>query len=830
LCFSCFFVDIHPAACYTDIIYRYVNYPPRSKQVILMRPFRKTISVLLCACILLAMLPAVLLPLSATVADDLEEELLGTLSARYESNSDPGAIAEVAGDPGGKSYGTYMLASRAGSPKSFFEWCQASENMYYKSIGDTLSEAYYYGNPGYGTRFDAAWKQLAKENADGFARAQHDFIRATYYDRCVSAIAEAVPSFSIANYSIALRNVLWSRAVQHGVGGAVTVVIRALETLGGFVNQQESELINAIYAESGRLVDDASPKMSGSTARNYGVEGLSLAYYTGCSADVQLGVYIRLRINEPANAQAMLAEYGYGDAPLGEGSYLLSPAGNENLAMNVGDKNKLTISAMTDDAKQQFRLVYYASGCYTITGVDSGLRLTAASGSVKLAAATASDNQLWVPEPFNSGFLLRSKATGQYLSADSFSAGGTVTMSEASAQWQLVPGAANWTLTGASYPTYANGLQVGSSSFPFRGTLRSTYPITKVRSEILNSKGTTLYYSEAKPNAVFYDLSKMDKDMAFSKLKGGSYTLLITADDTSGSHYELREPFFVSDGTYTATLDPGKGTCDVTALSYEPGQVFGELPTAKRSGYSFVGWYDEDGNRVTAASTTPARNMVLTAKYAKLYTYTFLDHDEETVVASGKLIAGKPIPLPDDPTRPNDEEFYYTFSGWQGYTPGMEMGKENVTFVAQYDAHPLSELTEMAATGSYRLVDGYLRVIPAGTTAEQILDKLTPRDFITIRSGGEAVTGAVATGMTVEFAPAGEVTQSVAIVVTGDVNGDSAVTLTDMVQIRAHLLSRKELKGAYLEAADLNGDGNVTLTDFVQSLSAVLGRSTIQPN
>jgi Ca2+-binding EF-hand superfamily protein len=84
--------------------------------------------------------------------------------------------------------------------------------------------------------------------------------------------------------------------------------------------------------------------------------------------------------------------------------------------------------------------------------------------------------------------------------------------------------------------------------------------------------------------------------------------------------------------------------------------------------------------------------------------------------------------------------------------------------------------------------------------------------------------------MTVEFAPAGEVTQSVAIVVTGDVNGDSAVTLTDMVQIRAHLLSRKELKGAYLEAADLNGDGNVTLTDFVQSLSAVLGRSTIQPN
>ena len=56
------------------------------------------------------------------------------------------------------------------------------------------------------------------------------------------------------------------------------------------------------------------------------------------------------------------------------------------------------------------------------------------------------------------------------------------------------------------------------------------------------------------------------------------------------------------------------------------------------------------------------------------------------------------------------------------------------------------------------------------------------------------------------------------------------LTLTDMVQIRSHLLGRTTLSGAAAQAADLNGDGELTLTDFVQSLSAVLGRTKIKPN
>ena len=796
-----------------------------------MKNSRKIPSVILCLCVLLAFLPTVLLPLAgATAADDLEERMLGQLSAQYESNGNPGAIAETAGDPGGKSYGMYMFSSSAGSPRAFFEWCQGSSNAYYRGIGNTLSEAYYYGSPGYGARFDAAWRRLAEENADGFGRAQRDFVRSEYYDVCIDALKDKVPAFDISNYSIALRNVIWSRAVQHGAYSAANICQRSFDAMGGFANQSESELINAIYAESGRLTTDASTKMSGALARSYGVEGYALAYYTGCSADIQLGVYIRLRINEPAKAQAMLAEYGYNDAPLGEGSYLICPDANTNLAVGAQGSG-LTINERKGGANQQFYLVYYASGYYTITNADSSLRLTAGKGTVSAAAPTAESNQLWALVRDGSRFALKNRGTGQYLTASSFSAGGKVSAGDTAASWQLILGAANWTLSGASYPTYANGLQVGSSSFPFRGTLRSTYPITYVHAEIRSASGKALYSSTARPNTTYYNLGNMDDDMAFSRLSAGNYSLVITADDTSGSHYELISPFYVSDGTtYVVTFDPAGGTCSVTSRPFVPGQMFGELPVPTKSGSTFVGWYTADGTKITASSITPAHNVTLTARYSAEYSYTFYDYDGKTVLASGKLAEGAVIPQPADPSRPATDTVYYTFSGWKGYTPGMKMGTRNVSFTATYEEHPIVDVREMTATGRYRLVDGYLRNIPVGTKAEDILATLVPKEYITINSGGKAVSGPVATGMTVDFAPGGKVTQTAVIVVTGDVNGDGKVTLTDMVQIRSHLLGRTTLKGAYLQAADLNGDGKVTLTDFVQCLSAVLGRSTIEPN
>lgn len=397
-----------------------------------MKTMRRGTSILLCLALLLAALP-VILPVftSATAADDQEEQLLGTLSQRFEA-SGPGVISSGAGDAGGKSYGAYQFSSRSDIPRAFFRWCQSSSDTYYRSIGNRLAAAYE-ADRGYGSSFDATWRALANEDSDGFMRVQRNYVRRSYYDPIVRSIESAVPGFDMDNYSIALRNVFWSRAVQHGVGaasgfsssdgrgGATGVIMRAFDALGGFANQPEAQLIEAIYNESGAVREpqsDSRGVMTGPTADKYGVTGKVLKYYDGNSGDVQLGVYARLRINEPAKAQVMLADYGFKDATVGEGVYQLRSSANSSLTATPGSSG-LTLNAVTGGKNQQFRLDYHASGYYTITCQENGLRLTAGKNGVTLAKASTDKGQLWKAAVYNSGFSLQNRGTGTYLSVSS---------------------------------------------------------------------------------------------------------------------------------------------------------------------------------------------------------------------------------------------------------------------------------------------------------------------------------------------------------------------------------------------------------------------------
>lgn len=794
-------------------------------------------SIILCLCVLVSLLPGLLLLFaSATAADDQEEALLGTLSASYEA-SGPGTISSGEGDAGGKSYGAYQFASAYDIPKRFFEWCQASDNLLYRSFGDTLSEAYYDGTAGYGSKFDAAWKSLAASYPDGFEQAQRNYVRLSYYDPIVSKAEANISGFKVSNYSIALRNVLWSRAVQHGTGGALEVLQEAFAALGGFKNQPESELIDAIYAESGSLTDTGKVKMSGATAERYGVSGKSMAWYGGCSADVQLGVYVRLRINEPADAQEMLANYGYADDKVGQGTYRILVATNTKLGAVAGSTN-LTMNTVTDSDSQRFTLTYYASGYYTITNVSSGKRLTAGSdGTVTLAAPSTGNNQMWKATASGSGFTLKNRSTGTYLTAATFSAGSTLKMGSTATQWQLQRAGSDWSLEGLSCPSYTSGLTEGNSSYPFCGTLRCSYPIQKVTVSIINNKDNTNAISPASAsgiNAKSYDLGRLDSAVAFSRLSAGSYTCLIKATSSAPTDgtFTWQQPFYVVANPSTITLNANGGKCATTTLKVNVGSVYGELPTATREGCTFLGWYTAavGGTKIEANTIVPSGNRTLYAHYQSTtqYSYTFYHYDGETVVASGKLVSGSTIPVPEAPTRPSDSQYYYTFTGWSGYTEGMKITKD-VTFTAQFEAKAVSEATELTTT-AYRISGDYLRAIPLGTEVGTMQGKLQPSQYVTIHKGSATASGLVGTGMTVDFAPAGEVTQTLTVVVTGDLNGDGKCTLTDMVQLRAHLLKRSTLKTAALQAADINGDGKCTLTDMVQLRAYLLGRGSIKAN
>jgi len=68
----------------------------------------------------------------------------------------------------------------------------------------------------------------------------------------------------------------------------------------------------------------------------------------------------------------------------------------------------------------------------------------------------------------------------------------------------------------------------------------------------------------------------------------------------------------------------------------------------------------------------------------------------------------------------------------------------------------------------------------------------------------------------------------VTIVVKGDVNGDGAISITDMLMVKALLLHKSELLGAYAMAADVNADEGISITDFLIFKSHLLHKSVIE--
>lgn len=544
----------------------------------------------------------------ASAADDQEASLLGTLSEGYESNGNPGAISSGSGDLGGKSYGAYQLASQYDIPKNFFTWCmQQTSKSSYVDIGTQLQTAYTADGNTYGAHFDSVWTALASsDNSYGgtrgiFWQAQRDFIRLRYYDPIVSAIESSVSGFSMNNYGIALRNVFWSRSVQHGSGGAKGMITSAFASLGGFANQDEATLIDAIYAESGAVGAPRTNVMSGDTAVRFGIAGASLDYYSGNSSGVQVGVYQRLRINEVADAQQMLANNGFTGAPVAQGVYYLT----------------------LGSSSHSYQLNYFASGYYTLTAKDGSCqRLTASGSSAVSAAASAADAQFWRLAASGSGYTLQNKATGTYLNLS----GSSLTLGANAAVWALTPSASDWRLSGASYPT-ASTYWLYGYGFPIRGTLSSTFPIKSVTISVINNgTGQTALTATGTPNARSYNLASLDSSLRFSALSAGQYTYRITAANTGGTSdaaYTFSTTFRVIPDGYDSKIcslifNAMGGSCDTVYRQVTSGSACGSLPTPTMPSYIFNGWFTSPvgGTAVTASTaTSSAFNQMIYAHY-----------------------------------------------------------------------------------------------------------------------------------------------------------------------------------------------------------------------
>ena len=765
---------------------------------------------------------------------------LGDLSQYYETgnSADPGYISTVKGDSGGTSYGIYMFASNAGTPLGFVQWLQEfEEGSLYRDMGDTLYRAYAYNqagqySPGYGSNFNATWRSVADAHRTEFTEAQRDYWETHAYTDLLNNLKAGEPAFDLKDYSVALRNVLWSRSVQHGAGvlsganssdgssGATGVVLRAFKKLGGFKNQSEAQLIQAIYDECSRL--DATPAkktMSGDTAEKYGISGQSMAYFSGNSGDVQVSVYRRLSVNEPADALVML--YANSDAPVPEGAYRISPHGDTGQAMK---KDLSGLTAVATAASVQ--LTYYASGYYTLT-VD-GKRLTGGNGTVAWADATSKNDQLWALVGDGPHYL-QNRKTEQYLV---LSDKGVTTVKDqaAATKLQLVADGSTWNTYGMFYPTGDTRLLAKQSSYPVRGVVTSSLPISSVVVKVASKDGSTGFTasSSIKGTTYYYDLWKLDDACAFSRLKAGEYTLTITATNKEGtvrlaeSTFSVKEsttplPEGVGDEEYVVSFQVGDAV--IESRMYNLTNTYGELPTVDEPG--FQGWYREDGTEVSPNSPVAASNHTLYAKFGDLYTVTF--EVDGKAVRTFKLAKGELITAPANPVKAADSKYTYSFKQWTDQdgeafvADATYMGTKDITYSAQFSKTAKTEGGGTTADPA-KPSGGFLTGIAPETSVKSLTDS-----GYTVYSGKQEVTsGYVGTGMT---AVSGST--SLTIVVTGDVNGDGRITITDVVKLQNYAANAGDLDEAAMMAGDLNGDGRITITDVVQAAQVTVGQRTI---
>lgn len=194
---------------------------------------------------------------------------IGELAARFESG-DNGIAAIGYDEKGGTSYGTYQIASRVGTMRQFLEYLDGRD----PKLAARLKAAGPADTGGTGGNMPAVWKQLASEDPGHFATLQHGFIKETHYEPALQEIYQRT-GLNVENQGRAMKEVLWSTAVQHGPRGAANIFCNAIEqsTQSGS-NPQPKDMIESIYSSRAGQFGGSSPGIRASVQGRFRQEKL----------------------------------------------------------------------------------------------------------------------------------------------------------------------------------------------------------------------------------------------------------------------------------------------------------------------------------------------------------------------------------------------------------------------------------------------------------------------------------------------------------------------------------------------------------------------------
>jgi len=152
---------------------------------------------------------------------------LGAIAAMFESGAQ-GAAAIGYDRTGGTSYGKFQIASRVGTMNRFLNFLSEREPAWaarLKSAGPANTGSTH-------GRMPAEWARIAAEAPERFEALQTEFIRRDHYQPAREKIREQT-GVDIETAKPALREALFSTAVQHGAAGAARIFGAAIDKFLG---------------------------------------------------------------------------------------------------------------------------------------------------------------------------------------------------------------------------------------------------------------------------------------------------------------------------------------------------------------------------------------------------------------------------------------------------------------------------------------------------------------------------------------------------------------------------------------------------------------------
>ena len=193
--------------------------------------------------------------------------VIGELSALYESG-DKGIEAIGYDVNGGTSYGKYQIASRPGTMDRFLEFLEKHEPEWEKRLRES-GPANTSGKKG---AMPDEWKTIARESPERFEELQDMFITDSHFKPAMQGILQET-QINLGDHSLALKEVLWSTAVQHGARGAVRIFSKAMEGLEPMGDRAYDEkLIEAIYQERNNKFQSSTKRVQQAAKRRLSEE------------------------------------------------------------------------------------------------------------------------------------------------------------------------------------------------------------------------------------------------------------------------------------------------------------------------------------------------------------------------------------------------------------------------------------------------------------------------------------------------------------------------------------------------------------------------------